>query len=282
MNEEAQAIFDYLPIESESETLYIQHLWGAFEAIIEKDDPVRSFSILPFHLLFMLTVQYKLYRLSATYNKKYLFLLEKCRLSKEAKRLLKENPPLKNKDGIILSTSSVSNLSLIGEKYLFDFFEIIELEKEVIEEAKGLIDIRNNYAHANCNIEEDIDSKIDEYLKILNLIQLKCKNLNNFSQNWSLEIKEEGGTDEKSINEFFEQRFLNSQFSKKDFGDVIIYLLEGCNLDQFKFVANKGIDLSFKSTISALHNILSNNLDELKRNEARSILQENGEIEKYL
>lgn len=279
MNEEASAIFEHLPIEAGSETLYIKHLYGAFEAIDEKDDPVRPFSILPFHLLFMLAVQYKVYRLSAFDNDWYLQKLKKCDLWKGNKKVLEENSPLENKDGIILSASSVRNLSLIKEKQLFDFFDVLKVEGDVIKQAKDLVEIRGKYAHANGNIEEDVGSRIDSYLQILDSIQLKFENVNKASQSWNEEIIQNGGNDYKSIDEFFAQRFLKSQFSPRDFGDVIKSLLINCNLDQLRIIADKGIDLSPRKTILALQYIVNSDLEEDKRNESKDILKENGESE---
>ena len=65
MYEDVQEIFSYLPIEAGIDNLYIQHLFGAFQTINEKEEPIRAFSILPFHLLFMFSIQYKVYRISA-------------------------------------------------------------------------------------------------------------------------------------------------------------------------------------------------------------------------
>ncbi len=271
MIEEASAIFDYLPIEAGSEKLYINHLWEAFTAITEKGEPAKSFAIMPFHLLFMLAAQYKVYKLSDSHKTEYLKKISNKIVYRETNiKVLQDN--IFNSS----SQSSVKNLSLIKEKKLFDFFEIINLEKGVIEEAKYLIDNRAKYAHANCNIEEEIDEKIQSYLKILNEIQEKFAAINQSSQNWVKELKEEEPRQDEAINEFFEQRFLQSHFSPRDFGDVIKNLLIASNAEQLKWIANKGLyDFSCNQakTVEALKPISDNDI-EAKRQAAIDIINQ--------
>ena len=273
MLEEASAIFDYLPIEAGSEKLYIQHLWEAFTAITGKGEPAKSFAIMPFHLLFMLAAQYKVYKLSDSHKTKY--------LNKISNKIVYRETNIKVLQDNIFSSSSqssVKNLSLIKEKNLFDFFEIINLDKKVIEDAKELIDNRSKYAHANCNMEDEIDEKIDSYLKVLNSIQLKFKNINNSSQNWAKELQEECGSEDGAINEFFEQRFLQSQFSPRDFGDIIQNLLIASSAEQLKWISSKGLDDFYCNnleTINGLKYIAKNDTISRKRLIATEILSKN-------
>lgn len=266
-------LFDYLPIEAGNENLYIQHLWGAFEAIIEKDEPVRAFAVFPFHLLFMLAVQYKVYRLSAFNKAEYLKKLVDCDIHKINKKVLEDNPPIEI-SGIISSLSSVRNLSLIKEKKLFDFFDIVEVDKKLIEEAKNLVEVRGTYAHANGNIEKDIGSRIKQYLKILESIQSKFKKINQGIQNWCVEVE----NNSSSAEIFLQERFLYSQFSPRDFGDVIDDLLAAKRIQKDKWIEiiNKGLELSYDKTIKILYDIASNH-NNIHRKRAISILKENGE-----
>lgn len=65
MYEAAQEIFDYLPInKSKPEADYIDHLWNAFVAFDNTDNSARPFIMMPFHLLFMLALQFKVLRIS--------------------------------------------------------------------------------------------------------------------------------------------------------------------------------------------------------------------------
>lgn len=277
MYEDAQEIFDYLPIEAGSENLYIQHLSGAFQAVNEKDEPTKAFSILPFHLLFMLAVQYWVYRISAWNNVEYLKILQNCRTyRKEDRKILISNAPIPDATGVVSSNSSVRNLSKIKEAHLFHFFRIFGLNEEIIKQAEVIVNIRGTYAHANGNIEENIEERIDEYLSILREIQKCMAAVNKGVQNWASEI-EEG---EFPLDDFFNERFLQSQFSPRDFGDVVGTLLEAEQLDfdQWEQIVNKGLELAYDQTIFELKYIVaSDNFDDDKKFNADRILRENNE-----
>jgi len=277
MYEEAQEIFEYLPIEAGSENLYIQHLSGAFQAVNEKDEPTKAFSVLPFHLLFMLAVQYWVYRISAWNNVEYFKILQNCRTyRKEDRKILISNAPIPDATGVVSSNSSVRNLSKIKEAHLFHFFKILGLNEEIIKQAEVIVNIRGKYAHANGNIEENIEERIDEYLSILREIQKCMAAVNKGVQNWASEI-EEG---EFPLDDFFNKRFLQSQFSPRDFGDIVGTLLEAEQLDfdQWEQIVNKGLELAYDQTIFELKYIVaSDNFDDGKKFNADRILRENNE-----
>jgi len=277
MYEEAQEIFEYLPIEAGSENLYIQHLSGAFQAVNEKDEPTKAFSVLPFHLLFMLAVQYWVYRISAWNNVEYFKILQNCRTyRKEDRKILISNAPIPDATGVVSSNSSVRNLSKIKEAHLFHFFKILGLNEEIIKQAEVIVNIRGKYAHANGNIEENIEERIDEYLSILREIQKCMAAVNKGVQNWASEI-EEG---EFPLDDFFNKRFLQSQFSPRDFGDIVGTLLEAEQLDfdQWEQIVNKGLELAYDQTIFELKYIVaSDNFDDGKKFNADRILRGNNE-----
>ncbi len=59
MPEDAQKILDYLPIRKNlQENDYINHLWQAFSTLDGADAVARPFAVMPFHLLFMMAIQY--------------------------------------------------------------------------------------------------------------------------------------------------------------------------------------------------------------------------------
>lgn len=65
MTEEAQEILNYLPLNTNTlESEYIDHLWEVASVLLDGSENVQSFSIMPFHLLFMLAIQYKALRIS--------------------------------------------------------------------------------------------------------------------------------------------------------------------------------------------------------------------------
>lgn len=261
MYENAYEIFKYLPIEQAEESLYIQHLWGSFELLNKSDEPVKAFSLLPFHLLFMFAVQYKVYRLSAHDNARYIEILSRCYANAGNRKQLEINAPIRNKDGIILSECSVRNLSLIKEKELFDFLEIINCDKSVIDKAKLLVESRGNYAHANGQIEEDVNTRIDEYLEILQHIQDKISGVNN----QIFEI-DENIQEFDDIDEYIVETFRDNQFGSKDFGSVIQKILESESLtfEQWEQFIQKGLDYCYEETIQALKYISHNSQDEAK------------------
>lgn len=219
MYEAALGMLDYLPIEAGAENRYIGHLWGAFEAVIEKEEPVRAFSILPFHLLFMLAVQFKTHRISAWKNHEYLEVLKSCRLyRKEDRKIVTTNAPIVDEHGLIPSGSSVRNLSKIKESHLFHFFRIIGLDENIIKRAFVSIEIRGSYAHANGNIEEEIEARIDEYLGMLRAIQACCLKINDeLAYDWLAEF-----TLEDDLKNFVEERLLGSYLCSADFGSGML------------------------------------------------------------
>jgi len=282
MYEDAQEIFDYLPIESGSESRYIKQLWDSFILLSEGKDDIPYFSIVPFHLLFMLAVQYKAYRISAWKKDLYVSKINsgQCKTyGKGNKQQLLNNIPL-NKDDVWDTTqSSVKTLCLINEKGLFNLFDAVEIDQDIKERVCALVDNRNDRLHANGEIDEKAESKISEYLSILDHIHKQCveKEVNrNIQGNWADDI-EEGILD---LKEFFQAKFLYSQFSPHDFGDVIGDLLQAENLDfeQWEQVVNKGLELAYDQTIFELKLIASSDeFDEDKKFNADRILRENSE-----
>ncbi|MBP6882258.1 MAG: hypothetical protein KBC15_01755 [Candidatus Levybacteria bacterium] len=209
MDERYYEIFDFLPLEPASLGPYIDHLWGAFLALIEKEHPVKPFAILPFHLLCMFAIQYKVFRISAFHAEDYLTTLGSCSVRKPNDlEMLRQNPPIRDNGGVIPSHCLVSNLSYIPEGKLFDFLKIINVDSEVVEKGKELVKIRSTYAHANGNIEENIESRIEQYFSILRLIQPKMLKLNDsVAERWLEEMgMEEDG--EYYISQHLSEEYL--------------------------------------------------------------------------
>lgn len=233
MFDRAQDIFNYLPIEQGSESRYIKQLWDSFFVLSTAKDDVPYFSIMPFHLLFMLAIQYKAYRLSAwdegyylkwINSKKYLIYNNEC------KQQLLDNIPLNKELVWDTNQSSVKTLSLAKEKYIFNLFNLIGVSKSIFEKSKSLVENRNDRFHANGEIDEKAEEKIDDYLEVLDHIQKKFKEAGvnrDIQGDWSLDI-EEGVY---PLDEFFEEKFLYSQFSQKDFSDIIKPLIISEKLD---------------------------------------------------
>lgn len=157
--EDAIEIHNYLPITRNSiEDEYIEHLWDAFATLDTLGDYGRSFSIMPFHLLFILALHYKILRL-AKYKKtnyKNAFLMQY--LNEEAVEL----PDPK----------SVYTLGLLEESKMANLFKIIGIKNDLVGQIKALIKNRNdNLGHAKGGIERNIERRIGEYINVLERIQ---------------------------------------------------------------------------------------------------------------
>jgi len=136
-----------------------------------------------------------------------------------------------------------------------------------------LEEIEHVTPHANGNIEGEIEKRIEEYLEILEDIQVMMPVVNKASQNWKDEI-EEG---EFPLDDFFREKFVDSQFSPRDFGDVIQGLLEAEQLDydQWRQIATLGFDHCYDQTITALKCISQNDSNDDRQFNARQLLKEN-------
>jgi hypothetical protein len=251
---------------------------GLFFILSTADDDVPYFSIMPFHLLFMLVVQYKAYRLSA-WNKKYYFKWINSKkyliYNNECKQPLLENIPLNKELVWDANQSSVKTLSLIKERHIFSLFYLIGVSDDIIKKAKLLVENRNDRFHANDEIDEKAEEKINDYLEVLEHIQEKFreKGVNRDIQgDWSLDI-EEGVY---PLDEFFEEKFLYSQFSQKDFSDIIEPLIISDNLDfdQWKAVVDKCLELIPEEAMRCLKNQIIIEEDEDRRFNMEEIIKE--------
>ncbi len=121
---------------------------------------------MPFHILFMLALQYKVLRINKIYGKecKLIFCTSGSRYKKE---LL--NPAL-----------SVFDLALLSEKHLPEFFQLIGLDEDTIRTIKKFINYRNdNLAHPKGGIEQNPEARITSYIEVLKNIQIFMLSLNN-------------------------------------------------------------------------------------------------------
>jgi hypothetical protein len=165
MLEEAQEIFEYLPIRSNQvENDYITHLWSAIVALSNGEEAAQPFIMMPFHLLFMLALQYKILRIAKEENSYYktAFTIHICR----------------NADKVACP-DSVFTLTNLKERSLIDLLKLINVEVDTVQNIKKLVDYRNNtLAHANGGIATNPDDIIEQYLNSLREIQRKLTPLN--------------------------------------------------------------------------------------------------------
>ncbi len=258
-------IFDYLPIRRNTpENNYVNHLWQSFSVLEESETLARPFSMMPFHLLFMLAIQYKVLRIYKEQKEKYELALTT------------KNPRDEEKD--ILAPESPLAIAFLGESEIVDFLKIAGLPADDARNIKkSIIRYRNDkIAHAKGYIEPDIDTKIAEYFDWLEALQSVYRQMNqNVANIWLAEIQT--GDD---VEQFLEIHFLDSCFSPRDFGDIIETLLvaEQLDFEQWEQVVSKGVELAYDQTIAALHNLTKNEIDDNRRFNAIRVLQENGEM----
>lgn len=200
MYEDAQEIFEYLPIRRDTpENDYINHLWQAFSTLDGGEVVARPFAMMPFHLLFMMALQYKVLRISKEKRAEYelVFTIDRGR-EREA----------------VLNPESVFDIALLNERTIPDLLKLIGVDGETIKQIKKLIDNRNdNLAHAKGGIESEPEMRIEEYLTCLRTIQIHMQLLNNsVASSWAIEVSAED-----NIPDFIEARLVDSMLCPEDF-----------------------------------------------------------------
>lgn len=255
MNENANEIFDYLPISrNQLESDYIDHLWDAFIALDGIDvskSKGRPFLTMPFHLLFMLALQFKCQRIA--------------RILPEPANLFFAGVGGRDKDKLLNAQRSVFDLALVNERTLPELFRLISLDAQAIQEIKNLIDDRNNnLAHAKGGIEPDPDEKIDLYLYALRTLQPFLRPHNDpISDRWLSEINEED-----VLSEFIEARLPDSQLSPADFksGALILFnLKDESPLEEWETAVSRVLATGSSQGILWLKHIAQNHYDKDRR-----------------
>jgi len=279
MFDKAQEIFNYLPIKQGGEFRYIKQLWDSFFVLSAAEDDVPYFSIMPFHLLFMLAIQYKAYRLSAWDKEYYLDWINTKKYliyNNECKQQLLYNVPLNKELLWDTNQSSVKTLSLVKEKHIFSLFSLIGVSESIIEKAKSLVENRNDRFHANGEIDEKAEEKIDDYLEVLEHVQEKFREIGvnrDVQGDWSQDI-EEGVY---PLDEFFEEKFLYSQFSQRDFSDIIkpLIISDNLDIDQWRAVIDKCLEFAPEDTVRCLEEQVVIEGDANKRFNMQEIIERN-------
>ena len=209
MYEDAYEIFEYLPIRvNTSEDEYIKHLWDAFVTLNSSPNPGRSFSIMPFHLLYMLALQYKVIRISSELPERYgVAFTTYTGREKES----------------IINPQSVFDIALLHERTIPDLLKLLDIDHEIIIGSKSLIDNRNdNLAHAKGGIEQNLENRISGYLSNLRLIQDNAEMLNNqTAEKWKTKIKE-NDIQNSELQNFIESQLLDSRLCPADFKKGIL------------------------------------------------------------
>jgi hypothetical protein len=168
MIEDAQRIFDFLPLEykTQTESEYVAFLRDAFTVNYEQEK--YQFAYFAYHMLFMCLVYFqlaKIYLNSPEEIKRLLIFTHNAQTAidnyeKKHKEATKNNMPSPHFDPFSLAAEKES--SIVG------LFVSIGCDRETIGRLKKIIDERNNIAHSNGNInfsnQSSLDGKINELL----------------------------------------------------------------------------------------------------------------------
>lgn len=229
MNEAAYEIFDFLPIStSEAESRYVDHLREAFIALDSADNSGQAFSIMPFHLLFMLALQSMALRVA--------------KLFPQATDLFFAGVGGREKTKLLNPERSAFDFALIHERTLPEIFRLVGMTDQDIGSIKSLIDARNNnLAHAKGGIEADPEGKVELYLGALRMLQPHFTQYNDqVAAGWMGEIN-----DEENLNDFVELRLMDNHLCQADFKEGMLFVFsmtEDQTLEQWQVSAIKVLE----------------------------------------
>lgn len=171
--EEAQRIFDYLPI-SPLESEYIQFLWEAFESNVTNKK--YQFGFIAYHMLFMCFIYFqiaKIYKVDCENCKNLLIFTGKVQNHIDAH----ESKILAGKDSVIAPL----RFSEENERTIMGLFLLIHCNRDEIKRLKNIVDSRNEIAHSNGNIfyktKESLEEQIGEMLSCIEIIHKKSLSL---------------------------------------------------------------------------------------------------------
>lgn len=199
-------ISKFLPVRCDfTEASYIKYLSNSFDKLsnkIDDSDISDGFAIIPFHLLFMMALHYRVLRIFKDQSENY-------RLAITFKKESKEN----NK---IFNPSSPFDFSVFGESEVLNFFKLVGCKDDKLGNIKSLIKKRNNLVHASGNMENNLEKKCEEYLGCLSGVQkLFSKSNQQLAHKFLKEIESD-----EDIEQFFEIRYKDKIINKYDFKEI--------------------------------------------------------------
>jgi len=162
--EEAQRIFDYLPVsyQNPTEKEYVEFLWDAF--LTNFNAGKYPFAFLSYHMLFMCFVYFEIWQI----KKNCVDDFQKAMIG-FSKDMEKE----------LLESKTPFALWQVNESTVFRFLKLIGLDNSAIGRFTQIVKERNETAHSNGNIfyknKESLESKIYEMLSCIEAIQEKSK-----------------------------------------------------------------------------------------------------------
>jgi hypothetical protein len=249
MNEAAYEIFDFLPIStSKAESQYVDHLRDAFLALDGADNSGQAFSVMPFHLLFMLTLQFKAVRVAKLFS--------------QATGLFFAGVGGRDRAKLLNPERSVFDFALINERTLPEIFRLIGMPEKEIGWIKRLIDDRNNkFAHAKGGSETDPEGKVEQYLGALRMLQPYFTPYNDqVATGWLDAVN-----DEENLNDFVLFRLPDSHLCQADFKDGMLFafsMTEDQTLEQWQVTAERVLQAYPQQGSIWLNHVAENHFDE--------------------
>jgi len=166
-------LLSYIPVEDLEVNDYTNSLLKSVSSTYKKSE--YQFSYFAIHLIFMTYIYCTVWKIGKFYKDRYEDTLLFAR-------------PYNNKTIDLTNIKSIFEYSNIPEKDIFEFFSLIDLDKGYIKNIKGLVDTRNEMAHATGKIqittESNFNEAIKEILSISKNINIKMTDtLRNFYEN---------------------------------------------------------------------------------------------------
>jgi hypothetical protein len=177
MIEDAQRLFDYLPLEHKSkpEGDYVDFLWEAFKVNYENEK--YQFAYIAYHMLFMCFVYFqlaKIYLNAPDEIRQFLIFVNKAQSAVDNYEVKYKEALQKKLDAPQFNPFSLSEEN---ERTIVGLFVAIGCNRETIKRLRKIVDERNNIAHSNGNInfssQDYLDEKIEEILACVDQIDKK-------------------------------------------------------------------------------------------------------------
>lgn len=209
--DEAQKILEYLPINNKdsAEAEYIQHLWDAFATLAGLGEEGAGFSIMPFHLLFMLSLQYRAMRIVKIFERECLLVFSTAGGRDKAKLL---NP-----------ARSVFDLGCLNERTLPELLQLLNIDGKTLKKIKSKVDYRNDaLAHPKGGTVPDYEKKIQEYTDLLEEIQPALLRINDeVAKKWQAEMDSD-----ESWNQYKELHLAEEYLCRADMQQGVLAKLD--------------------------------------------------------
>jgi hypothetical protein len=266
--DQERLLANYLPIiTSSSETSYISHIWEVYYALVGGSNSSVSYSVMPYHLLYVMALNYKVLRMVKSHEKET--------------RLFFCVGSGRNKKELLSANVSVAEIALINERTIPELFGIIDLDDEVIKRIKNIVDYRNEtLGHPKLIIEAKPEDRINEYLETISILAESFKSENEkISQNIFKDIDEYD-----DVTYILDDFFINNYISPTDFGDMISELLnnEDLTFEQWQALVLKGVEFCETEAMAALSKLALTSQDSSIRFNAIQTLDLGGRLDSIL